>query len=252
LWTSAFSDVPLFLGFMIFRKTKSFIFLCFPFILFSEFSHYKKFKFFYFIFWLLTIPSLLYAEKVEEDKAVIFIYIKLRFLSQTGLFFLFFDYVLFVSLFLTIQKLQFFCEPQPSLMSHFFFGFYDFSQDKSFHFFGCSPFILFPEFSHCKKLNFFYSWAFYNLRCILGLYLDHWVTFFFVFLFFATQKLKFFWVFCLYIFFFNTSWVISMDYIFIFVQSLWVRHFQLWFSNIWHALLSHICHPLFIWSDDWI
>ena len=82
-----------------------------------------------------------------------------------------------------------------------FFGFYDFWQDKSFHFFGCSPFILFPEFSHCKKLRFFWcSWAFYNLCCILGLYLDHWVTFFFV-LFFATQKLKFFWVFCLYIFF---------------------------------------------------
>ena len=73
--TCSFFLIPIFLGFYDFSQDKSF-----------NFSD-KKFKFFYFVFWLLTIPLLLYAEKVEEDtKAMIFIYKKLRFLSQTGLF----------------------------------------------------------------------------------------------------------------------------------------------------------------------
>ncbi|KAL5137399.1 hypothetical protein HKD37_10G027768 [Glycine soja] len=43
---TTFSDVPLFLGFMIFRKTKALIFLdILPLFCFPEFSHYKKIKF---------------------------------------------------------------------------------------------------------------------------------------------------------------------------------------------------------------
>ena len=184
---------------------------------------------------------------------MIFIYKKLRFLSQTGLFSLIL-WLCFVCFFVSHNtKASIFLWTWAFSDVSLFLGFMIFRKTKAFIFLGVLPLFCFLSSRTAKNLKFFlYSWAFYNLRCILGLYLDHWVTFFFVFLFFATQKLKFFWVFCLYIFFFNTSWVISMDYIFIFVQSLWVRHFQLWFSNIWHALLSHICHPLFIWSDDWI
>ena len=132
-------------------------------------------------------------------------------------------------------------------------GFVIFRKTKAFIFLGVLPLFCFLSSCTAKNLTFFlYSWAFYNLRYILGLYLDHWITFF-LFLYFSQPKsLNFFGCFAFISFFFNASWGISMDYIFIFVQSLWVRHFQLWFSNIWHDLLSHICHPLFIWSDDWI
>ena len=66
--TCSFFLIPILLGFYDFSRDKSFNFFgCSSFILFSKFLHYKKFKFFYFIFWLLTIPLLLYAEKVEED-----------------------------------------------------------------------------------------------------------------------------------------------------------------------------------------
>ena len=136
---------PTFFGFYDFSQDKSFhFFRCSPFILFSEFSHYKKFKFFYFIFWLLIIPSLLYAEKMEEDtKVVIFIYKKLQFLSQTGLFSLIL-WLYFVCFFASHNtKASIFFVNLSLLRCPTFFGFCDFSQGRSFHFFGCSPFILF-------------------------------------------------------------------------------------------------------------
>ncbi|KAL5153581.1 hypothetical protein HKD37_19G053095 [Glycine soja] len=79
--------------------------------------------------------------------------LQVRFLSEnsmsTGSFSLIFWFAV-----------KFFHLRQPSRTCSFlpiptFLGFYDFSQDKSFNFFGCSSFILFSKFSHCKKLKFF-------------------------------------------------------------------------------------------------
>ena len=149
--TCSFFLIPIHLGFYDFSRDKSFNFFgCSSFILFSKFSHYKKFKFFYFIFWLLTIPLLLYAEKVEEDtnlqKSSIFISNKFVFFNSLTTFCLFLCFSQYKSLnfFVNLSLLQ--CPT--------FFGFYDFSQDKSFNFFGYSPFILFSEFSNYKKIKF--------------------------------------------------------------------------------------------------
>ncbi|KAL5138415.1 hypothetical protein HKD37_10G028590 [Glycine soja] len=91
------------------------------------------------------------TKKVEEEtnlqKASIFISNK----------FVFFDSLTTFCLFLCFSQynsLNFFVNLS-LLRCPIFFGFYDFSQDKSFNFFGYSPFILFSEFSHYKKFKFF-------------------------------------------------------------------------------------------------
>jgi len=97
----------------------------YAFILFSDFSQYKSLNFFS----DFSQYNLYCMQKLEEDtKAAIFISKKLRFLShfqvkQVCFLFLCLHvrfFCFFVSLFLTIQKLKFFCVPQPSPMSSFF------------------------------------------------------------------------------------------------------------------------------------
>ncbi|RZB46180.1 hypothetical protein D0Y65_050272, partial [Glycine soja] len=90
-------------------------------------------------------------EKVEEDtnlqKASIFISNKFVFFDSLTTFCLFLYFSQYKSLNFFVNLSLLWCPT--------FFGFYDFSQDKSFNFFGCSSFILFSEFSHYKKFKYF-------------------------------------------------------------------------------------------------
>ena len=86
------------------------------------------------------------------------------------------DYVLFVSLFLTIQKLQFFCEPEPSPMSHFFWVLWFFARQKLSFFWVFSLYFCLLSSRTAKNLNFFCVYEPSTICvCILDLYLDHWV-----------------------------------------------------------------------------
>ena len=121
---SSFSDIPHMFCFMTFCKTKA-----------------------YFFFGSTFFMSLYCMQGRWKST------LQVRFLSEnsmsTGSFSLIFWFAV-----------KFFHLRQPSRTCSFlpiptFLGFYDFSQDKSFNFFGCSSFILFSKFSHCKKLKFF-------------------------------------------------------------------------------------------------
>ena len=91
---------------------------------------------------------LLHAEKVEEHTiTAVFIWktpqVRVHFLCFFGLWLNFF---IFVS---SLKRVHSFLYP-------FFWGFMIFCKTKALIFFGCFPFILFSEFSHYKKFNFFY------------------------------------------------------------------------------------------------
>ncbi|KAL5127417.1 hypothetical protein HKD37_14G039841 [Glycine soja] len=151
-----FDSLTTFCLFLYFSQYKSLNFF------FSKFSHYKKFKFFLFCF--LTSHNT-FAIKMEEDtKDVIFIYKKLRFLSQTA----FSDVPLFLGFmifgktkaFIFLGVLPLFCFLSSHTTKTFsgvplFLGFMIFGKTKAFIFLGVLPLFCFLSSRTAKNLDFF-------------------------------------------------------------------------------------------------
>ena len=105
---------------------------------------------------------------------------------------------------------KFFHLHQPSRMCsffpiHIFLGFMIFRKTKALIFSGVLPLFCFLSSRTTKNLNFFVFLNLLQLALHFGFIFGSLGNFFFVFLFFATRKLKFFWVFCLYFFSFNVG-----------------------------------------------